>query len=326
MELHEFFKSVGGVATVRMGGDPKDPSDLCWNFGLVPKQPGVVIEAQQSFHQMFPNLQGRWDGQTTICHHEAVRKVLGADIKPHQQPKGTCGGRSGSRGAEILQCVLIANGKRAKFKYVSHAWLYYLARREYNMLRGGDGVADGSIPPVMAKYGALHRDESGDSEMAGPSSDNLAAAWGGGRLSAADAQRFEQLAKDNIVKISVPVKTPEEMADALASGAVISCSDSRGYSMTRDSNGFCRASGTWYHYHVRSGVRVVNGRKGFEYNQSWGPNTPSGPVVPGCPDNVFLVDWDTEAANMRNGTFHALLGMDLWELESGNLDLRWIFL
>jgi hypothetical protein len=226
---------------------------------------------------------------------------------------------------EYLQCILIASGKRANFKYVSHAWPYFLARREFNMLGGGDGVADGSIPPVLAKYGAIHRDECPDKSMAGPGSDDLAAKWGGGSLRGDELKQYEKLASDNIATITAKIRSAAELADGIAAGGVASCSDDQGYSMTRDRNGFCKAQGTWYHYHVRNGVRVAeNGQRGFQYVQSWGDTTPSGDPVPGCPGNVFLVDWDVQDRLCESGSVHIAFGFDLWDLENDNINIDWL--
>jgi len=323
-ELSFDFSVCGGVRTVAAGGDPDDPKDVAWNFGLAAA--GQPVAQLPSLYAAFPNVRGRWDGKTSVNHHNAVRKVLGKNIEAQYQSTGTCGGRAGSRSSEIAQCIAIAAGQRAKFKYVSHAWPYYLARREYGMLGRGDGVAEGSIPPAMAKYGLLNREESGDLKQNGDGNDDVAAAWGGGRLAAAKVREFEQLASDNLVVISAKVGSAEEMADGIAAGGVGIVADSRGYSMTRDADGFCRPSGTWYHYHVRSGVRVTGrGRKGFDYNQSWGQNTPSGPLLDGCPDNCFGVDWDVDDANYKSGAAHVLFGISLWDLEKGGIDISWSF-
>lgn len=314
----------GGVQLTRAGGDPADPADVTWNFGV--HEPPSGYTATPSLHQRFPALAGKWDGKTQVNHHEAVRRVLGTDIKAQQQPKGTCGGRAGSRGLELLQCVLIASGLRAKFHYVSHAWLYYLARREYGMLGRGDGVAGGSIPEIMAKYGCLEREEANDQLQAGPASDDLAALWGAGRISKGDEAKFLGLASDSIVTAMVKCASAQECADGLASGGVIVQSDSQGYAMSRDAEGFCKAQGSWGHYQVRSGVRVTpKGRKGFDYNQSWGDDTPDGPPLPGCPGNCFGVDWDVQDAICREGEVHCLFAFDLWDLEKGSVDIDWTF-
>lgn len=311
------LSDFGGVRIVQ--GDQE-----AWNFGVV--NPGVMAGPElPSLYDTFPKLQGKWDGKTTINHHNSVRKVHGDFMPAHNQPKGTCGGRAGSRALEILQCILMASGKRAKFHYVSHAWLYFLARREFNMLGGGDGVADGSIPPVMAKYGVLHRDESGDKSMAGPGSDDLAAKWGGGGLRGAELDNLTTLASDNIATITVKVKSATELADGLASGGVAVCSDDQGFTMTRDNEGFCKPQGTWYHYHVRSGVYVASsGRKGFIYDQSWGDTTPSGTRLEGCPGNSFGVDWDVQDKLCKRGSVHIVYGFNLWDLENDNINIDWL--
>jgi hypothetical protein len=318
------FASVGGVAYIQSGADPLDPNSILWNFGVA--NPGVEVAQSvnaPSLYEMFPKLRGKWDGTSTVNHHAAVRRVLGKFLPAHQQPKGTCGGRSFSRTLELLQCVLIAAGKRAKYHDVSHAWGYFLARREHNMLGGGDGVADGSIPPMMAKYGALTREEAGDSLWAGPRSDDLAAAWGGGRLRGDELERLTKLASDNIATVSAKVRSAAELADGIAAGGVASCSDMQGYSMTRDRDGFCKPQGQWAHYHVRSGV-IGGGRRGFVYDQSWGDTTPEGPELPGCPGNCFGVDWDVQDRLCKNGSVHVVFGFDPWDLENDNLTIDWI--
>lgn len=331
MTESELLESCGGVSVVRTGADPNDPASIDWNFGVAPEtvESRAAYDAAPTMYDRFPNLQGKWDG-TTVNHHALARSVLGDDLPAQQQPFGTCGGRAGSRGMELLQCVLIAGGVRAKFKPVSHAWLYYCARREFNMLRNrgpkgqNDGVASGSIPPVMESAGCLNREECGDVNYYGDGSDDLASKWGAGQISVADRKRFEELASDNVVTARVRVKSAQELADGLASGGVAICSDSQGYSMQRDKDGFCRAQGTWHHYHVRSGVYVApSGRKGFAYDQSWGKNVPGGPLLDGFPSNCFAVEWDVQDRLCRSGQVDVIFAAALWDLEEGNVDIDW---
>lgn len=238
-----------------------------------------------------------------------------------------CGGRAGSRCLDLLQLIAKAAGKRVKFHYASHAWLYYLARREYGMLGRGDGVPGGSIQVILRKYGPVTREEANDLQFAGSEADRLAVAWGAGRIDQATARRLTDLASDNVVTAQVEVKSAQELADGIAAGGVGLCDDDQAYSMTRDSEGVCRAvASKWYHYHVRSGVRTLrSGRKVFQYDQSWGERTPDGPLLDGCPGNVFGVDWDVQDRLCRTGNVSVLFSFPVFELESSSPEpLPWV--
>lgn len=308
------------------GPAPADPADLAWNFGLWVPSDGDrprVGTTDPTLYQKFPQVQGRWDGRAAVNHEEAARQVLGDWLPAHAQRSGTCGGHAGAGGIDLLQCVLIGLGRRAAFRPSSHAWLYYLARREYGMLGRGDGVAGGSIPPMMAKYGVLHREEAGDPDKTGPAVDRVADAWGAGRIDRAEADRLARLASDNVATISAPVRSAAELADGIAAGGVGVCSDMQGYAMERDRDGFCRPQGTWAHYHVRSSVfSTPSGRKGFGYRQSWGRTVPSGPELAGHPGNCFGVDWDVQDRLCRSGEVHVVFAVPLWD-EIPNLP--WVF-
>lgn len=336
MTDHDIFVRHGAfIEPVSIqGGQSFVLSGPAYNFGVTKIGQAEAVNRIRSvptLYQRFPKIQGKWDGKTTINHHQAARKVLGSDLPAHDQPRGTCGGRAGSRGLELLQCVLIAQGKRAKFKYVSHALIYWLARKKYHMDNGSpsnernDGVAGGSVPEVLLEFGCVNRDESGDSKFAGTGSDDLAVQWGCGRIDQAKAKEMLTLASDNLITSKVRASSAAECADGLAAGGVIIQSDSQGYSMVRDQMGVCKPQGTWYHYHVRSGVRVLpDGRKIFQYDQSWGDTTPSGPLLEGCPGNVFGIDWDVQDRLCRSGEVDIVFGFDLWDLENGSYDLTYL--
>ena len=310
------FRSFGGVLYVRAGGDPNDPNDQLWNFGVMGRAglDGPIITGSEPFlYDVAPHIQGMWDGKSSICVHDAARKVLGAPLGAQYQVRGTCGGRTGKRALEHLQCVLIAAGRRAQFRKVSHAWLYAMARREYGMLGGGDGVPDGSIPPIMAKYGNLHIDEAGDLNDYGDGSDDLAVLWGGRN---GPPRAMFELAEDNKVAANlVRVRSIQELMDGYAAGGVGLVSSMRGFSMTRDSRGICAARGTWAHYMTGSGGWWDGGRIWPTIDQSWGRNTPDGPMIEGgrWPDYSFAADKDVVQRDMiSSGSFHLIFGFELW--------------
>lgn len=317
------YRTVGGVLFVRDGGDRNNPDDVIWNFGVMGR-PGIqgpcVADNAPNLYDVAPHIQGAWDGKSSVCCHDAARKVLGKPMPPQHQPRGTCGGRTGKMAGQLMQCVLIAAGRVATYHPVSHAWLYYLARREYGMLGSGDGVPDGSIPPVMAKYGLLHAEEAGDTRDYGDGSDDLAARWGG--RSGAPREMFD-LAEDNKVSATlVKVRSLQELCDGYAAGGVGLVSSMRGFAMTRDADGYCAARGSWAHYMTGSGFTVANdSRDIYEKvrpvkDQSWGRNTPSGPQVEEgrWPDFSFATDGRVVERDMiRNGSFHLIFGFELWD-------------
>ncbi len=333
------FAKCGGKPILpegaRMLGDVA-PEDVAWNFGVKEEVAALIRHRDvPSLHEKYPRMAGAWDGNSTINHADIVAKNHSGDFSKveelvQQQPRGTCGGRSGSLVLDFVQHILIGSGKRAKFKRTSHAAVYYLARKLYGWIGSGnwrndndDGVAGGSVPDALKKYGITHRPETNDLNGYGEGSDDLAC-----QLVCGVHPQLEQLilkeAADNLVTEWVAIRSAQEGADAIASGGVIVGSDNRGFSMTRDSNGFCRPQGAWSHYHARTGVGKWGGQKGFIYWQSWGKNTPSGTKVPGCPGNCFLVDWNTQDGLFRNGQYAAIFGFPLWELETTPV-VPWVF-
>lgn len=317
------LKGMGGVPVVQAGTDPDDPASIEWNFGLTG---APVKDTRPSFGDVAPALAGRWDGKTRINAHASCRKVLGKDLDPQFQPRGSCGGRAGSGALDVLQCNLITAGARSNFQRVSHAWLYYLARREFNMLGGGDGVAGGSIPPVMMKYGSLARAECGDDNYYGEGSDDLAVALGGGRRKPPES--WFALAADSIAKHSAPIRTRQEAGDGLLAGGTIVLSGTQGFTMERNGDGCCAQRGTWYHYLFFTGVGLTpSGRIAWDYNQSAGRNTPSGPLREGCPGNVFGIYDDAFQSMLDLGEGHLLYGWDGWDPSDipSRPSIPWIF-
>lgn len=322
-------RPVGSLQAFTAGAPP------AWNFGVTPMPAEVdqLIRATPTLHQKFPAMVGKWDGTSTINHYEAAKTVLGTDAEKliQWQPRGTCGGRAGSAAIDFVQCILIASGKRARFKHASHAFLYWQARKKYRMDRGSpsdegnDGVAGGSIPEILTSVGVDTRDETGDLNWYGPGSDDLACQWGAGKIEPSLARQLEQYATDNVVTEWAPVRSAQELADGIAAGGIGIGSDMQGFTMTRDAAGFCRPQGQWAHYQIRVSVGVWGGRKGFGYWQSWGKDTPQGTLLPGHPGNCFGVEFAAQDRIVKSGEWAVVFGVPLWELEAGGQDIPWIF-
>lgn len=257
---------------------------------------------------------------------ENEHSYIAANLAVHN-----CGGRAGSLTGDLVQCILGAAGKqRFTFQRVSHASLYFLARKLYDMLNGSwqddnnDGVASGSIPEAMKRFGVCNRDEIGDRKYYGEGSDDLACQLGAGMLPELQ-KKILQLAGDNLITDWYPVRSAQELADGIAAGGIGLGSDGQGFTMTRDSDGFCSPSGTWQHYQVRASVGVYNGRKGFGYAQSWGVNVPDGPLLPGHPSNCFGVDFNVQDRIVRSGRWVVVFGWVPWDLQNEPTLIDWIF-
>lgn len=329
------YRDLGATVVTRHGGDPDDPRDQVYNFGILgePGREGTPAVSRQTPDKPFsiaaPHLEGKWDGKTMVCVPQLFRKVLKRDPYAQHQTKGTCGGRAARNVVNGVQVVMIAAGKRGKYQEASHAWPYYLARRKYNMLRPsgpngmGDGVASGSIPLVLSEFGALHAQESNDEKYAGPESDALAISWGAGRHPSQDIQT---LSRDNMDFDWATMKSGQNCADALAAGGYIVVSDQHGFTDERDDEGFCRRSGTWYHYHCINGVLVSKrGRRGFSYEQSWDAISPRGGSLLGdgaFPGNCFGIDWEVMDDICRRGQAAALFGFALWD-DKSSVEIDW---
>lgn len=321
MSNASFFKSVGGVPLFRSS---HDGTGGAYNFGLVGSGQDLAQSYKEvariegpSFHAQAPHAAGRWDGKTNVSNWIATQKVLGGKFLEAQNQKiGSCGGAATSGGANVVQCSAIASGaKEGEFKRVSRAWCYVGART----LSGIRGQGEGVIPPSpvewVRKYGSVNLDETHERY----DSDELAKQWDRRGL----PDDMTRLAADNIFEELVPVRTFQEACDVITSGGVVMVASDRGFEMTRDADGFCGPEGEWMHYMYFASIRVTSrGRRGLGCGQSWGDNTPSGPMLDGCPGYVFGVDEDVVDYMLGQGTSTGVTGIKGW----GGTDYEpWIF-
>ena len=96
------------------------------------------------------------------------------------------------------------------------------------------------------------------------------------------------------------------------------CSD-QGFTMTRDKDGFCRASGVWNHCMLINAVRFD--RPGALICQSWGPDTPSGPTSLEQPSFSFWCDKKTVEHSLLPGDLG--VGGSMGASEFNDLPASW---
>ncbi len=228
---------------------------------------------------------------------DACKKVTGGHLVAKKQSIGCCVSMGYSTGVDALQCVEIAlKGEAEEFHPVSHAAIYGMARELGGMLGGGDGLYGSVASQSVSTLGVVTDEFAKDS----PTDDKLAKEWG---RRGAPAEIKSQ-AKNNLVKTVSQVKTAAECKAALQNGYPVPVCSGVGFTMTRDNDGFCKASGSWAHCMAILGYRAD--KDAFCIIQSWGNNTPDGPCTLGQPDYSFWVTSATINKMLKEGDSFAL--------------------
>lgn len=166
--------------------------------------------------------------------------------------------------------------------------IYALSRVEVGGQRGSreDGSVGVWASDAVTKYGTLSR------KRLGPYDPQRAKDWGANGL----PDNLEADAKKHVFRESTPVTNYNDALPLLKNWRVIPVCSDRGFTMTRDSKGRCRPSGTWMHCMLFCAVD----NEGFVLcSQSWGDNVPDGPRYLDQPDNTFWVDPDTVDKMLR---------------------------
>lgn len=295
------FRANGGVQIAQGSGDTK------WLFGWR-DEPAAVQAVLDTlpfprFEMAAPHLEGTGEGKSAFLWEAAI-KLTGQHLPAQQQPRGTCVSRGFSRAVDYVECVEIALlGEAEEYKAVSHSVVYGMAKEIGHDLSRQDGAVGAWAAKAVSQWGCCHNDEVGDRDAG---YDDLAVEWGYRGV----PQKFKDLAKDNLIGAVTLVTTPEQARDALCNGYPISCCSGQGFSMTRDSEGYCRAQGSWAHCMMWSAYD--DNKRRFCVEQSWGQNTPSGPLYLGQPDNSFWIDWDVAARMLRQQDSFALAKFSGW--------------
>lgn len=107
-------------------------------------------------------------------------------------------------------------------------------------------------------------------------------AWG----SSGVPDDLEPLVIERYVGEITQIKSAEECKKALAQGYGVAVCSSQGFSMKRDSRGVAPAQGTWQHCMCIDGYHVEGGQLFFHIENSWGPDSHTGPVGWGNPSTA----------------------------------------
>ena len=151
-----------------------------------------------------------------------------------------------------------------------------------------DGSTGAWAAKAVTDYGTISR------KVLGAYDPKRAKEWGAKGIS----DEYEKLAKTHPIKTVSLVTTFTSARDSIANGYPVPVCSNQGFTMTRDRDGFCTPRGSWAHCMCFIGTRGGS-RPGLCCLQSWGANTPDGPLALEQPDNSFWVDADVADRMLR---------------------------
>jgi hypothetical protein len=221
---------------------------------------------------------------------------FGVPWKSEAQGIGDCVSWGGAHAVDIVSAVNYQEGETAEWWPAATESLYGGSRVEAGNDGRPAGYSDGSWGSACAewitKWGVIHRKKYDIHDLTRYSS-SRAKDWGnwgnGGR---GDDGKFDAIAKEFPVGAATLVTTFDEAVAAIRSGYAISVCSGQGFSSTRDSDGFARASGSWAHCMCFTSFRL-GARPGLLCQNSWGTTWISGPKYPeDQPEGSFWVEKD----------------------------------
>jgi len=226
---------------------------------------------------------------------------------------GSCVGWGWSAGVDVLAAVEVVLKREAESfgGRTLEASVYAFSRVEARG-RSRAGRSDGSYGGAAAKavrdLGTLHYGVDYNGERFDAYSASREKSWGDTGV----PDNLEPFAKERRVKEVTLVESFDQAAKAIQNGYPVPVCSMQGFTMKRDSDGFCRASGSWAHCMLFCGVRFD--RPGLLCMNSWG-NSNSGPRYPeSMPDSIaactFWVDADVANRMLRGRDSYAISGYE----------------
>ena len=237
-----------------------------------------------------------------VLLYKFLEKALGV-VNPHTQSIGDCVGQGYAMGVDCLMATQIfGRGLAERFEAkCSSESIYGGSKYEIAYLKHGSTAllqGDGSIGLYAAEflrdYGFLVRKKYPWVDLT-DYSPSLAREWGRHGI----PDEIEPTIKEHPVKSIALVRSYNECRDAISNGYPVMFCSSFGFDPAgapnngfRDSMGFLRTSGEWWHCMagigvddtVRPGVLIIN---------SWGKEWLSGPKRLDQPEGSFWVDAET---------------------------------
>jgi hypothetical protein len=282
------------------------------NFGRI-EDPDHVEQfvASQPFGnlaQAAPDFIGS-SNDMEVFFWEAEELVTNTVRPPHNQARaGSCTSQGVSGGLEDLQFIRIGwRGFAEEFKWVLSEFLYGGGRQDIgrgrfrteHLGRPDGGCVTSYVVQYAIEKGFLPRGKYtfGGREVDLTTYTDINSVYFGNN---GVPSELLELQHEHLLLGSIRPNSADEACDMMRHGIPIVAGSSQGFTTVRDSDGFCRPGPRWDHCTYFRGFVKTGKRPGVVYQQSWGPNMPSGPrqiVVPSgrtitLPEGAFFVDMD----------------------------------
>lgn len=217
----------------------------------------------------------------------------------NQKQTNSCvGNGTASAGDMTTACEILIGGQPEKWvaRQAADA-MYAIGLQAVGQLRGDNGSNGSWAAKGITEIGTIHQLDYGDGNDLTEWSQDRTRKWSRSGLPSS----LKQKAGEHKMGTTALVKTVEEAKTALQSGYGINCCSGQGFTSRRDSDGFCKASGSWAHSMAWIAYRGGK-RPGFLIFNSWGDDAQSGPIWPeDMPWGSFWCDVDTAARMLRGG-------------------------
>jgi hypothetical protein len=250
-----------------------------------------------ALRQAAPHLFGDSTPTNPILLYKAWQDVLGKYPDYPAQQIGDCVSFGHAHGNDLLQCIESRLGQPVEYRETDTEFIYGASREVAGILGTSDGSYGAAAVKAMTTIGMVSREMlAGDGTYSG----DRAREWG----QTGPPHDLELKAAPYLLGSAAVVSTWDDLVAAITNGYPVTICTNQGFTLTRDPDGFCEASGTWGHCMLIAGVRFD--RPGACIIQSWGPDSPNGSTVLNQPDFSFWADQSVIAQILSEGDSWAL--------------------
>lgn len=285
------------------------------HFGWVPDEEAVAEVVSQLPIQSF----GDTEANESTDIPDQVKPWLIVALPPRQQGQvGSCVSHGTARPIEYCQIVEINKGEKELFKSLSRETIYGGSRVEIGggRFKGQDGSTGAWGSSFVYKYGTLFEQPYPNYDLS-TYSVSRCRQWGDSGV----PNELEPAASQHKIGAITKINNAEEALRSLANGYFINVCSSQGFTTRRDSEGICRPSSVWHHSMSVIGVKKHKSGWLFALENSWGPESATGPLADLPSGACFWIDYSIMDKMLRQG--------DSWSYSNyqgfpkQKLDWRW---